>query len=363
MIESPIDPSVIAEVEDLPAQSIGLRSRHVLIDTNIYRQVGFNLRSRLFSAFYDVASTHQLRIHIDPVISKEIDRGIAEVVGEISAQHKKWVRTQNQWNSRIAKRETVEPLDEAGMIRTARSHFDGILRRIGMVDHGLGPQTVQEALEHYFARKPPFDMEGSREFPDYFILNAAARSAELCGGMYVVTKDKAMLRAVKEFDNLYPVQGLEAFMSIIATLRDPKVEELKDLFLRDEDTKYRLADAFNQAVADEVILYEGWNYEDLAIDRFDIESVVDIVDFVVISMTGNTVVLSGILVADGQVQGNQEVEYDEGPDRPPTSAREEVYFTGRSSARVVLTFDRSTFDVVELEITDAFLNVKEPPRF
>jgi hypothetical protein len=67
------------------------------------------------------------------------------------------------------------------------------------------PAKVHQALQiapdaifaKYFDREPPFDGTDSKEFPDAFVLEALTRWAKTQDDqIYVVTKDKAMTRAV-----------------------------------------------------------------------------------------------------------------------------------------------------------------------
>lgn len=344
------------------ADEIGLKTRHVLIDTSVYRRFGFNLRSRLFQEFFSIALSHQLRIHLDPITTREIDRGLTEVATKVVAQNKQYVRAQNQWNSRYPRAQTLEPMTIGSMVATARTEFDRMLKMVGVTRHGLGDQTVAQALDHYFARKAPFEREGSREFPDYFILRAAEHQARSLGGMYVVSQDKAMLQATETFENLHPVHGLEAFLQIVASLQDPAIIDVVQRFMADEEATFRVGEALSDAISIEDVHYDGDRYDEFDVDRFDLDTIDDLTDFVVISVRGDTVVLSGEIQGEGQVEGSTEVAYDQGPDEPPYETREDYSFHGRTLARVILSFNRSTFEDIELEITQPFVYVKEHGR-
>lgn len=341
------------------ADEIGLKTRHVLIDTSVYRRFGFNLRSRLFKEFMAIAISHQLRIHLDPVTTREIDRGLAEVAAKVVAQHKQYIRAQNNWNSRYGKPEVLEPMTLGSMVERARGEFDRTLKIVGTTWHGLGDQTVGQALEHYFARKAPFEREGSREFPDYFILRAAQHQAASLGGMYVISQDRAMLLATAEFPDLHPVAGLEDFLSIIASLKDTGIDGVIQKFMADDSVTDNVAVAFAKALAVEDLTYEGDRFEELNIDSFELETIDTLTDFVVISQNGTTVVLSGEIYGEGRVEASTIVWHDQGPDEPPYETRESFAFNGRTMARVILSFDRETFEDIELEITQPAVYVTD----
>ena len=72
-----------------------------------------------------------------------------------------------------------------------------------------------------------------------------------------------------------------------------------------------------------------------------------------------TVVLSGELYGEGHVEGEAEVSYDQGPDKPPYDTVKPFSFHAPTMARVILSFDRRTFEKVEVEITQPCVHVRE----
>ena len=82
--------------------------------------------------------------------------------------------------------------------------FDSFLRdQCGAEVHRALAVPPGVIFDAYFNRKPPFDIEGSKEFPDAFVLEALRQwSRQHEDRIYVVTRDKAMNRAASSDDCL-----------------------------------------------------------------------------------------------------------------------------------------------------------------
>ena len=85
------------------------------------------------------------------------------------------------------------------------------------VHHALAvaPAVV---FETYFDRKPPFDGEGSKEFPDGFMVEALRQWCREQGDrMHIVTEDKAMTRAVSADERLLALKDIHEVLARAAT--------------------------------------------------------------------------------------------------------------------------------------------------
>jgi hypothetical protein len=84
---------------------------------------------------------------------------------------------------------------------------------------GIAPRDI---FESYFRRDRPFDKKDSKEFPDAFVVMALDRWCEReHQKMYVVTNDKAMLRAVEQTKTLIAAPTLEDYLAL--RVENPKI--------------------------------------------------------------------------------------------------------------------------------------------
>src|SRR5262249_7290389 len=81
---------------------------------------------------------------------------------------------------------------------------------------------AKDVFDSYLQRQPTFDKPDSKEFPDAFVVAALDNWCQKNGEkMYVITKDKAMLRAVAKTATLIPLPTLEDYLALLVD--DPKV--------------------------------------------------------------------------------------------------------------------------------------------
>jgi PIN domain len=84
----------------------------------------------------------------------------------------------------------------------------------------------------YFGRKPPFDGEDSKEFPDAFVIEALARWAETQDDkVHVVTEDKAMTRAVEADPRLLALKTIHDVLTRAAAELGAQAEAIADALL------------------------------------------------------------------------------------------------------------------------------------
>lgn len=89
------------EMAELIAAPVGPRSRHVLIDSNVFIKERANLSSRLFSQLAAAVDEFELVLHIDPMILFEVRRWLAEQMEEIARDQRKSTKSLAAWNRRF----------------------------------------------------------------------------------------------------------------------------------------------------------------------------------------------------------------------------------------------------------------------
>ena len=201
-------------------KATGLETRDVFLDTEVYRRYGHNLNDRILQTLLKLTKDHVCTLHITDITLSEIMRQlgdlaieVAQVVNKSNRQLRNW-RAVRAWHSK--QQGALEDLDVANLTQDAISQFNYLMT----VDwqptkHIASEIPAKDIFESYFRREPPFDKQDSKEFPDAFVVMALDRWCQSKHQkMYVVTKDKAMLRAVERTKTLIPVPTLEDYLAL-----------------------------------------------------------------------------------------------------------------------------------------------------
>jgi hypothetical protein len=202
-------------------QTTGLKTRHVFLDTEVYRRYGHNLKHKVLQALLKLTKDHVCTLHITDITLQEIERQITESAREMVQNVNKGNRQLRNWFAVWAVRYSKTPaiaddLDPADLADMALREFRYALT----VDwsptrHDALNVPARDIFNVYFRREPPFDSRDSKEFPDAFVVMALNRWCEQSQQkMYVVTKDKAVLRAVGQTKTLIPVPTLEDYLAL-----------------------------------------------------------------------------------------------------------------------------------------------------
>jgi hypothetical protein len=189
-----------------------LRTRHVFLDTEVYRRAAFNISNTPFALLAKQIEDGRVVLHTTDITLTEIHRQLKETAVAMAAEAKRLVRDFN----RIAQltgedNVTVRDVDGSALGEKAWAGFvDVLVKRFR--SHSVLALEVPARIvfDRYFDGRPPFDHRGSKEFPDAFIVEALARycnSNEI--SMYVVSGDAALRKAAGEHDTLLPLETLE----------------------------------------------------------------------------------------------------------------------------------------------------------
>lgn len=210
-----------------------LRTRHVFLDTEVYRRAGFNVSNTAFALLAKEIAAGRIILHITDITLAEIHRQLNEMVLEKAADAKRLTREFN----RIAQitgqpNGTVKEVDGAVLADEAWSGFVAqVMTRMkghSILALEIPPRVV---FERYFSRQAPFQERGSKEFPDAFVVESLARYCrdnEIT--MYVVSGDAALRRAAESHNVLIPLQTIDEILAAAATApgSDEEIEELVD---------------------------------------------------------------------------------------------------------------------------------------
>jgi hypothetical protein len=164
----------------------------------------------------ELVTSYRLVLHTTDITLLEVRRQIRERVlarqRELSTIEKDLAR----WHKsapKAAPKRTIEFDAEALSIELFHK-FERFLRlECKALVHTAVAVAPAQVFETYFDRKPPFDGEDSKEFPDGFVLEALRQwCREESDRIYVVTRDQPMTRAVLADQRLLPLKDIHELL-------------------------------------------------------------------------------------------------------------------------------------------------------
>lgn len=208
-----------------------LKTREVFLDTQAYRKVEFDLGHPTMAALFSHVDANRLRLHTTDITLREIWRQILALAEGAAREVTKAREILKRWKSRAPKtlenlKIREEGLDGQKMGSELFVSFRDTLTRKRLTEHKAAARGAVRIFQAYFDRRPPFDTENSKEFPDAFVIDALEGWCEdNQTQMYVVTGDKAMLRAAAASPLLFPIDNLAHLLSIATMDHAPDVEQ------------------------------------------------------------------------------------------------------------------------------------------
>lgn len=288
----------------------GLKSRHVFLDTEVYRRYGHNLQDKVLQTLLRQTKDHVCTLHTTDITMSEVERQIAELATELAQlviksnrQVRNW-RATRSWNS--SPKSQQDDVDPRALADEAIRQFKyKMLVEWSPQTHAALAISAKDIFEAYFKGDPPFDKSDSKEFPDAFVVTALDRWCVDNGErMYVITKDKAMLRAVERTKTLLPIPTLDGFLEIVVEAQHPEIlRKVQSIFESDE------WDEIEESIRDQVgnlgTIYAGELEDGEVVDHSPSEDSPDLIDFKVISVLEGRVQI----VAKIKVPISFEVQY------------------------------------------------------
>lgn len=240
-----------------------LLTREVFLDTEVYRRYGLETNGPSITALLSHIADQRLELHFTDITLNEIRRQLVTDAEKMVDEVRRARRTLAKWQTRapgaLCRSNQRRALDAT---RIGNEAFETFRR-------GMAPFNIHRASEHpaaaifeaYFARRAPFDADGGKsvkEFPDAF---AIAALGEWCTVentlMYVVTSDKAMLRAAQAHEKLVPVAALEDLLQIVTVQHSPDVRDTVRVIMEAPEFEEQLGQAIDRCVDDMNVLYLG----------------------------------------------------------------------------------------------------------
>jgi hypothetical protein len=197
-----------------------LRTRHVFLDTEVYRRAGFNISNTQFALLGNEIDAGRVVLHFTDITLAEIRRQLAEEALAKAADAKRLAHDFNRI-SQIAglSNETVKEIDGPQLADALWKGFlDTLITRLRGHSVLALETPARIVFERYFEGQAPFEQRGSKEFPDAFVVEGLTRyCASNDISMYVVSGDAALRRAAESHAPLIPLQTLDEVLAAAAT--------------------------------------------------------------------------------------------------------------------------------------------------
>jgi hypothetical protein len=236
----------------------GLVTRHVFLDTDIYRQLNHNTANPALRTLAKHIEDRKVVLHTTDITLQEVRRQIRE---DVLARHRelsKIEKSLTRWRHSVSSIPSTAEFDGEYVARGVADHFEStLLRKWRVVHHRAMEIEAKKVFTDYFARKPPFHKEGSKEFPDAFVAASlaewATQNSEI---MYVLTGDKLLTRAFED-RHFHPLKTLEQFLSRAAIPPTGEAEDIAEAILSAPDFDSRFETALDGVFPEIVFEYFG----------------------------------------------------------------------------------------------------------
>lgn len=238
-----------------------LESRHVFLDTQVYRALGHNPANRALTLLKEQIDSHRVALHVTDITLLEVKRQIRE---RVLARHRELRSIEKdlaQWRVRAPKFAPKKEItfDADALAINLFDQFVAFLcKECDAVIHQALAVAPTKVFDAYFARRPPFDGEQNKEFPDGFAVEVLKQWCQEKGDrMHVVTEDKALTRAASSSDELLPLKSIHEVLSRAAANLGADGEQISDAVLNNPAFDYSFEEQLRPRVADMGFIYAG----------------------------------------------------------------------------------------------------------
>ena len=266
--------------------AIGLETRNIFFDTEVFRSCDHNLNAKLmwlFSCYMDEAV---FDFHTTDITLREVARQLLAREREVTARANSAANMLKRWNNRYRRVQdrlpVPDPLSEPAEPGAAYPEFETIVRHEwGATEHRAADLLAGPVIDRYFASEPPFDEPNSKkEFPDAFALltleDWCTRTEQR---IYVVSKDQAVLRAAHASEYLIGVEGLELIFSLAELAEGHDVGKVVLTALQEPSSLLsELQQTLSQDIGSARFVYGGVrdDGEVLGVDIVEVEDIDDV---------------------------------------------------------------------------------------
>jgi hypothetical protein len=347
-----------------------LSTRHVFLDTQVYREVGHNPENPALKALKENIEAHRIVLHITDITFEEVKRQIHEQVLSQHREAKALEKHLRRWRKQApntAPKYKIEFDADAVAAELYRAFEMFIRHSCGAIVHQALQVDPISVFLKYFLRQPPFDGEDSKEFPDGFMLEALTRWAATQGDhLYVVTRDAAMRRAVDADLHLLILDSIQDVLSRATAEVGPEAETIADALLNHPAFDSTFTRLLTKQMMEATFIYtgdlaEGEAYEGklLRIDQVGNWSVVSLTEqrvSVILDVTAEVQVEIQYEDRDGAI-------YDREDDRYYGAENASVYIEEEVEIEVFVEIDRASGEVVDGKVLTSEIDISEPSDY
>lgn len=345
----------------------GLKTRHVFLDTEVYKRYGHNLNDKVLQRLLQLTKDHISTLHITDITLAEIKRQLDDMAAEVAQAVNKGNRLLRNWRSVRLRHSGHQPaqadIDAAALAHDATRNFEFTMKiEWQPTQHDALNIPAKNIFDPYFRRDPPFDHPDSKEFPDAFIVVALDSWCQNNHQkMYVITKDKAMLRAVAQTKTLLPLSTLEDYLALLVD--DPTVVKKVERILSSQawDT---VEESVRDQLGDLGTVYTGDLHDGEVIHHESGDGAIELVEFDVISSSDDQIEV----VAKVKAPISFEVQYLDtssawwdSEDKEFIGGEKEVETLDlEMTLSVLITIDPEDQSVIEVDLLTRDIYVQEP---
>ena len=205
---------------------VGPETRNIFLDTEVFRSNGHNLSTEIMTVLGAYLADEVFVLHTTDVTLREVSRQTRALESKLVKDHNKVVRDLTRWNNRYFNARhrlpVPDPLTEPVEPSNAFRDFEQKLRHEWNArEHSAADLQIGPVLDRYFSRQAPFDEKGGKGFADASALLALQKwCADAGESIYVVSRDKAVQRAVKNLDHLVAIKSLDDLFPLVTAAQD-----------------------------------------------------------------------------------------------------------------------------------------------
>jgi hypothetical protein len=287
-----------------------LASRHVFLDTQVYRALGHNPSNPALTLLRQHINFHRVVLHTTDITLLEVKRQLCELVLKRQRELRDIEKHLARWRKsspRLVPNITVEFDAEALSAELFREFECFLLHECNAEVHralAIAPAVV---FGTYFDRKPPFDGEFSKEFPDAFVVEALRQWCREKGDrMLVVTEDKAMTRAVSADRHLLALKDIHEVLAQAGADLGADGEVAAEAVLRKPAFESSLETALRAQMKELTYVYYGELIDGEAYEG-ELRSVEEVADWSVVGLSNSRV----SLILNARLNVRVEVQYED----------------------------------------------------
>ena len=356
-----------SEKQHRPAEP--LLTRQIFLDTQVYRELGHNPANPALLTLKEQIEAHRVVLHTTDITLLEVRRQIHERVLACRRELGGIERDFRRWRKQ-APRSTPKALEfdaEALSTELFERFRTFLLVECRSVVHQALQVAPEAIFAKYFDRKPPFDGEDSKEFPDAFVVEALARWAETEDDkVHVVTEDKAMTRAVEADSHLLALKTIHDVLARAAADLGAQAQAIADALLSHPAFDSTLERLLKAQMKEATYVYTGDLAEGEAYEG-ELLAIETVGDWSVVSLNAHRMGL----ILDVTVKVRVEVQFDDrdsavydreddrwlGVENASTEVEDEV------NVEVLVEVSRTSGEVVSAKVLTGEIEVFGPSDY